>query len=113
MATSSERHLFDLKTQRHVEWFAIFRAVVTGDDPRVKAGKPAPDIFQRAAEDLGVEPADCLVFEDAPAGVAAALAAGMQVVALPDPGMDRSRYRDATLVIASFDDVSPEDLGVG
>ena len=105
VATSSERRLFELKTLRHQRWFEIFRAIVTGDDPRVHTGKPAPDIFLRAAEDLGVAPAECLVFEDAPAGVAAARSAGMQVVALPDPGMDRARYFDADLVVDAFADV--------
>ncbi len=43
-------------------------------------GKPAPDCFLLAAERLGVAPADCLVFEDAPAGIAAAEAAGCDVM---------------------------------
>jgi pseudouridine-5'-monophosphatase len=113
VATSSEQRLFELKTKRHASWFSIFGAIVTGDDPRVGAGKPAPDIFLRAAEDLAIAPADCLVFEDAPAGVQAARRAGMQVIALPDPAMDRARYRDATLVISSFEEVSPVDLRLG
>ena len=45
-------------------------------------GKPHPDIFHRAAEQLGVPPARCLVFEDAPLGVEAARRAGMRAVAL-------------------------------
>ena len=52
--------------------------VVTRND--VDNGKPAPDSFLLAAERLGVAPSDCLVCEDAPAGVAAARAAGMAVV---------------------------------
>jgi sugar-phosphatase len=54
--------------------------LVTADD--VAAGKPDPEGYLEAARRLGVPPADCLVIEDAPAGVQAALAAGMRVVAL-------------------------------
>jgi len=113
VATSSEKRLFEIKITHHRAWFSMFRTVVTGDDPRVKRGKPAPDIFLRAAEDLCVEPRSCVVFEDAPSGVEAALAAGMQVVALPDPAMDRSRYRDVTWLAESFDEIAPEDIGWG
>ncbi len=48
----------------------------------VQRGKPAPDIFLRAAELLAVPPANCVVVEDAPSGVRAALTAGMRVVAV-------------------------------
>jgi mannitol-1-/sugar-/sorbitol-6-phosphatase len=54
--------------------------VVTAD--RTERVKPNPDPFLLAAELLGLEPCDCLVVEDAPAGIAAGRAAGMQVVAL-------------------------------
>ena len=55
--------------------------LVTADD--VSAGKPDPQGYLEAARRLGRSPADCLVLEDAPAGVQAALAAGMRVVGLP------------------------------
>jgi mannitol-1-/sugar-/sorbitol-6-phosphatase len=45
-------------------------------------GKPSPDVYLTAAARLGVEPADCIVVEDAPAGIQAAHAAGMRVIAL-------------------------------
>ena len=57
-----------------------FSAVVTGAD--VTRGKPDPQVFQIAADRLGVEPASCVVVEDAPAGIAAARAAGMVSIAL-------------------------------
>lgn len=112
VATSSERHLFERKTLEHRDWFSVFCAVIVGDDPRVKKGKPAPDVFLVAAGEIGARPEDCVVFEDAPAGLAAAHAAGMQVVALPDEAMDRTAYADAQLVIGAYAEVSPEDLGV-
>jgi beta-phosphoglucomutase-like phosphatase (HAD superfamily) len=46
----------------------------------VTKGKPAPDLFQLAAAKMHVEPADCIVVEDSPAGVAAAVAAGMRAI---------------------------------
>src|SRR5205823_464784 len=58
----------------------FFRAVVSSED--VAHGKPAPDIFLRAAELLGVEPAECCVIEDSGAGVEAALSAAMTVIAI-------------------------------
>ena len=56
----------------------LFSAVVTADD--VKHGKPSPDMFLLAAQQLGVPPEQCLVFEDAEPGIQGALAAGMKVV---------------------------------
>lgn len=53
---------------------------VTAED--VSTGKPAPDCFLAAAEKLGVAPGDCLIWEDAPAGVAAAHAAGADVMVI-------------------------------
>src|SRR3954468_14584261 len=88
IATSTEAPLFAIKAARNRDWLAIFRAAVCGDDPRVARSKPAPDIFLAAAQDLDAPPADCVVFEDSPFGVEAARAAGMQVIALPDPAMD-------------------------
>ncbi|MFC6087759.1 HAD-IA family hydrolase [Saccharothrix lopnurensis] len=54
--------------------------LVTADD--VAAGKPDPEGYLKAAADLGVEPERCVVLEDAPAGLAAARAAGMRAVAV-------------------------------
>ena len=54
--------------------------LVTSDD--VTIGKPEPEPYLRAAALLGVAPVDCVVIEDAPAGVTAGLAAGMRVIAV-------------------------------
>lgn len=79
----------------------LFDVEVTGDD--VTRGKPAPDLFLKAAEGLGVYPAYCVVFEDAPAGVAAAVNAGMRAVAIPN---DHSR----TMPFAIAPEVTLETL---
>ena len=59
---------------------AIPDVLVTSD--QIARGKPAPDCYLRAAERLGVDPAACLVLEDAPSGIAAGRAAGMTVWAV-------------------------------
>jgi HAD superfamily hydrolase (TIGR01509 family) len=71
------------KTLRIVGVSDWFDEVITADD--VAEGKPAPDIFIKAARLLGVAPAKCLALEDAPAGILAAQRAGMQVIAIPSP----------------------------
>lgn len=112
IATSSERRLYEIKARRYREWFSLFAAVIVGDDPRLRRGKPAPDIFLLAAQDLGVDPSACVVIEDSPVGIAAAHAAGMQAVAVPDPAMDREGFADAELTVGSLAELRPEDLGI-
>ena len=60
----------------------FFEVIVTGEE--VECGKPAPDIYLRAANKLGIPPDACLVIEDALPGVAAGKAANMRVAAIPD-----------------------------
>jgi sugar-phosphatase len=81
VASSSPRRLIRAVLER----FAFeqrFRVMVSGEE--VLQPKPAPDIFKRAATELGVPPAQCAVFEDSVAGVTAGHAAGMFVVAVPE-----------------------------
>ena len=59
-----------------------FDAVVTACE--VAHGKPEPDIYLEVAKRLGVQPENCLVFEDIPAGIMAGKAAGMPVIAMED-----------------------------
>lgn len=77
--------------------------VVTIDD--VERGKPHPDPFLLAAERLGVDPADCLVCEDAPSGVAAAKAAGCAVLAVTTTS-EADALSGADLVVESLAEVS-------
>jgi sugar-phosphatase len=74
-------------------------------------GKPHPGVFLTAAASLGVDPSRCLVFEDSSAGVIAARAASMSVVAVPTPE-DRGEvaFLLADLVLDSLDELSPQWL---
>jgi beta-phosphoglucomutase len=58
----------------------LFDAIADGND--IVKSKPAPDVFLIAAEKLGLKPSECVVVEDADAGIEAALAAGMDVIAV-------------------------------
>lgn len=104
VATSSNEHHFKIKTTQHQDWFTLFDAIVTSSHNDVKQAKPAPDIFLTAAAQLGIAPENCLVFEDAPSGVAAANAAGMSVIAVPDPNMSHDAFADASEIIDSLDE---------
>lgn len=112
VATSSKQDFYELKTKHHREWFSLFNCIVTGDDPLVKQGKPAPDSFLAAALKLGAAPATCLVFEDAPAGVQAARAAGMSVIAVPDPNMAAAEFFGADQVLPSLLAFDPQVWGL-
>ncbi|KAK5265633.1 hypothetical protein LTR96_009040 [Exophiala xenobiotica] len=111
LATSSQTAMYKLKTA-HLEGEGGVLGLIPekhkilGDDARLKdgRGKPAPDIFLHALEAINeglrekgdmereIKPVECLVFEDAVAGVEAARRAGMRVVWVPDPGL-RELYR--------------------
>lgn len=89
VASSSFKDAFELKIRNNSELFDLFNTIVLGDDPAVKKGKPAPDIFEEAARRLGadiqVDRGSCLVFEDAQSGIEAAIAAKMPAIWVPDP----------------------------
>ena len=82
VASGGSRYVVE-KTLKLLECSDWFDEVVTADD--VEHGKPNPEIFLKAAKQLGVEPTRCLVIEDGPPGIMAAQAAGMQVVTIPMP----------------------------
>jgi beta-phosphoglucomutase len=84
----------------------LFRAIVTGDD--VTRGKPDPQVFLIAAERLGAPPERCAVVEDAPAGIAAANAAGMASIGLASTGRTRKSLSAADLVVDSLAELSPD-----
>ena len=81
IATSNSRELVENVAQVH-RLRDYFTSIVTGSE--VERGKPAPDIYLKAADELSVSPARCLVFEDIVAGILAGKNAGMRVCAVAD-----------------------------
>ena len=99
VATSSVGQLIRPFLQRHnIEQFFDF--IVTGE--QVENGKPHPDIYLKAAAGVQTAPRDCLVIEDALAGLQAGRAAGARTVALPDP-----RWHD----VAAFEGKADFQIG--
>lgn len=108
IATSSCRAYLELKRTGNDELFALFDAVVCGDDAGVRGrSKPDPAIFLEGARAIGVPPAACLAIEDSLAGIASAVAAGMRVVAVPDPRLRPAEVAaaGAHVVLASLEEL--------
>ena len=106
LATSSHQHLCELKLGNK-PWRKHFHQVICGNHPLLRHGKPAPDIFLLCAQVLGVDPRQCIAFEDSPNGIAAAVAAGMSVIAVNSPYVEREQLNDAILVIDSYHELMP------
>lgn len=84
-----------------------FAATVNGLE--VSRGKPAPDIFLKAAERAGLRPAECVVVEDAPVGIQAALAAGMKAIGyVGTHPAERLHAAGAARVVDRLTEITPE-----
>ncbi|QNN47661.1 HAD family phosphatase [Thermomonas brevis] len=102
VATSTRRPLA-MRKLAAAGLLPYFDAVCTSSD--VQRPKPAPDVYLLAASTLGVAPALCLVLEDSPTGVRAALAAGMTPVQVPDLlAPDETTLALGHRIVASLDD---------
>jgi HAD superfamily hydrolase (TIGR01509 family) len=82
LASSSNRRVIDL-VLRELGVAARFGATVSSEE--VPRGKPAPDVYLEAARRLGADPRACVAVEDSENGIRSAHAAGMRVIALPNP----------------------------
>lgn len=115
LATSANEEMYKIKTTRHTGVFDLFDHKVYGSsDDEVVHGKPSPDIFIVAARRFPdqPDPSQCLVFEDAPNGVQAAIAAGCQVVLVPPSFVTDEMRKEATLTIDSLEQFKPELFGL-
>jgi HAD superfamily hydrolase (TIGR01509 family) len=101
VASSSNRPLIELVLELS-GLGRLFRATVSSEE--VERGKPAPDVYLEACRRLGVEPSRAAAVEDSHAGIGSAQAAGMRVIAIPNPSFppgDEALAR-ADVVLASL-----------
>jgi len=85
----------------------VFETAVSSQE--VPRGKPAPDVYLEAARRLGVDAARCAAVEDSHNGIRSARAAGMRVVAVPNPHFppDDEALAEADVVLRSIDELTP------
>lgn len=107
IATSSERTNVDfyIETFNLARWFELDRIVY--DDGTIP-GKPAPDIYLRAAERIGLQPQECIVVEDALSGLRSARQAGIgRIIAVgpPEKRGELEQIPEADKVISDFDEL--------
>jgi HAD superfamily hydrolase (TIGR01509 family) len=107
LASSSNRQLIDAALQL-AGIASCFEATVSSEE--VARGKPAPAVYLEAARRLGVDPIHCAAVEDSHGGIRSAKAAGMRVIALPNPSYppDDDAVAQADLIIRSLDELTPE-----
>ena len=101
IATSSHRHLCDLKINQR-DWRPLLTTIVCGDDAELHKSKPEPDIFLLCARRMGIKAEDIVAFEDSRNGVLSAKAAGMTVVAIESPYTSPEDLQEADLVIENY-----------
>lgn len=107
VASSSPRSWVEGWLAKHnaLEHFAFTR---TGDD--VEKVKPSPDLFLSVASQLGVQPNECLVFEDSPNGTLAALNAGMPCVVVTNPVTEGLEFPRHSLKLKRMDEMRLEEI---
>jgi HAD superfamily hydrolase (TIGR01509 family) len=112
LASSSNRPLIDTVLEL-AGLSMLFRATVSSEE--VPRGKPAPDVYVEAGRRLGVEPERCAAIEDSHSGIRSAKAAGMRVVAIPNPHYppDEDVLAEADIVLTSIEQLTPTMLRTG
>ncbi|HEX2952569.1 MAG TPA: HAD family phosphatase [Bacillota bacterium] len=113
IATSSERTNLDfyLETFKLAQWFDPNRIVY--DDGSIVAGKPAPDIYFKAADWLHLKPQDCIVVEDSLAGIRSAYRAGIGYIVAIGPEEKRAELTgipEKNIVISDFSELDRKIL---
>ena len=109
IASSSNPELIEV-VLRAAGLDSLFRTTVSSQE--VARGKPAPEVYLEAARRLGVEPGRCAAVEDSHAGIRSAKAAGMLVLAVPNPHFppDDEALAQADVVLGSIAELQPESI---
>jgi HAD superfamily hydrolase (TIGR01509 family) len=107
LATSTNWTIVE-KILDHFQIHYLFNAVTTGEE--VASPKPSPEIFILTADKLGIDPEHCLVIEDSPSGVEAAIEAGMKVIAISSDGDEEDKLEKADLVVEDFSEITPKAI---
>lgn len=109
LASSSNRPLIDLALDL-AGLAPSFRVTVSSEE--VARGKPAPDVYLECARRLGIDPARTAAVEDSHNGILSARAAGMRVVAIPNPSFPPSpdALAEADVILASISDLTPGQI---
>jgi HAD superfamily hydrolase (TIGR01509 family) len=107
IASSSNRPLIDAVVET-AGLAPYFHATVSSEE--VPRGKPAPDVYLEAARRLGVDPARAAAVEDSHSGIRSAKAAGMRVIAIPNPSFppDDEALAQADVVLPSLAELTPD-----
>lgn len=88
----------------HIGIVDAFDVIIDGT--KISKGKPDPEVFLKGAEELGVASNDCVVFEDAVAGIESGKRAGMKTVGIGQPDI----LKEADIVLANLNNLTPADL---
>jgi HAD superfamily hydrolase (TIGR01509 family) len=107
LASSSNRPLIEAVLEE-TGLATLFRATVSSEE--VARGKPAPDVYLEAARRLDIGPARCAAIEDSHGGIRSARAAGMRVIAIPNPSYppDDEALGLADVTLSSIEELTPE-----
>ena len=103
LASSNNRKAVDAVVERF-NLDKYFNFIISGED--VSKASPDPEIFLTAANNMKVEPKECLVIEDATNGVMAAKAAGMKCIGFKNPNSGKQDLSQADLVVGNFNQLN-------
>lgn len=102
LASSSPRYLIEI-VLKNFDILKYFTAIVSGEE--LERSKPHPDIYLKAADQIGISPTDCMAIDDANSGVRSAKAAGMYTIGYKNPNSGAQDLSTADIVIQDMEEV--------